>query len=154
VGRHRPDARPRGSGGRRAPKVKRINDEGWRTLAVPGVDEQEQEQAKLARQHGVQNVYVFHRPSDMGAVGDAGSRRTRIVEGLPRRRRDPRHLPPVRRRGRPLPRLLALNDTEASIVPTLARGQALWKVGQRSFLVTHRISRLERWAVDTDARMT
>jgi type IV secretory pathway VirB4 component len=140
--------------GRHAPKIKRINDEGWRTLAVPGVDEQEQEQAKLARQHGVQNIYVFHRPSDMGAVGDAGSRRTRIVEGL---------LADVETRviyrlsqgevehSRDL---LALNDTEASMIPGLARGQALWKVGQRSFLVTHRISRLERWAVDTDARMT
>lgn len=140
--------------GERTAKIKRINDEGWRTLAVPGVDEQEQEQAKLARQYGVQNVYVFHRPSDMGAVGDAGSRRTRIVEGL---------LADVETRvvyrlsegevdkSRDL---LALNDTEASIVPTLARGQALWKVGQRSFLVTHRISRLERWAVDTDGRMS
>ena len=139
--------------GRRAPKIKRINDEGWRTLAVPGVDEQEQEHAKLARQHGVQNVYVFHRPSDMGAVGDAGSRRTRIVEGLladVETRVIHRLSEGEVDRSRDL---LALNDTEASIVPTLARGQALWKVGQRSFLVTHRISRLERWAVDTDARM-
>ena len=44
-------------------------------------------------------------------------------------------------------------NTEAELLPYLRRGWALWKVGQRSFLVQHRLSSLEREIVDTDARM-
>jgi hypothetical protein len=39
------------------------------------------------------------------------------------------------------------------LLPHLPRGQALWKVGARSFLVEHRLSRPEIEVVDTDARM-
>jgi hypothetical protein len=46
-----------------------------------------------------------------------------------------------------------LSDTEAELLPHLRRGWALWKVGQRSFLVQHRLSGLESELVDTDARM-
>ena len=49
--------------------------------------------------------------------------------------------------------LLGLTDTEAELLPHLRRGWALWKVGQRSFLVQHRLSSLEQEIVDTDARM-
>ena len=35
-------------------------------------------------------------------------------------------------------------DTEAELLPSLRRGWALWKVGQRSFLVQHRLSAFER----------
>ena len=36
--------------------------------------------------------------------------------------------------------LLGLTDTEADVTTKLLRGVALWKVGQRSFLVEHRLS--------------
>ena len=49
--------------------------------------------------------------------------------------------------------LLGLSDTEAKLLPHLPRGQALWKVGSRSFLVEHRLSVSELALVDTDARM-
>ena len=49
--------------------------------------------------------------------------------------------------------LLGLTDTEAELLPQLQRGWALWKVGQRSFLVSHHLSSLESEIVDTDARM-
>ena len=39
------------------------------------------------------------------------------------------------------------------LVPTLRRGEALWQVGRRSFLVQHRLSSFEQALVDTDARM-
>jgi hypothetical protein len=50
-------------------------------------------------------------------------------------------------------RLLGLSDTEREVVPRLQRGVGLWKVGDRSFLVQHRLSPLEHGIVDTDARM-
>jgi hypothetical protein len=40
------------------------------------------------------------------------------------------------------------------VLPQLRRGIALWKVGQRSFLVQHRLSVMEQRIVDTDAAMT
>jgi hypothetical protein len=49
--------------------------------------------------------------------------------------------------------LLSLSATETELLPQLRRGVALWKVGQRSFLVQHRLSTIERRIVDTDAAM-
>jgi hypothetical protein len=49
--------------------------------------------------------------------------------------------------------LLGLTTTEAELLPQLPRGVALWKLGLRSFLVAHRLSRRERALVDTDHRM-
>jgi hypothetical protein len=49
--------------------------------------------------------------------------------------------------------LLGLTETEAALVTQLRRGVALWKVGQRSFLVEHRLSAEEEHIIDTDAAM-
>lgn len=49
--------------------------------------------------------------------------------------------------------LLGLSDTEAGLLPRLSKAVALWKVGQRSFLVQHRLGRREWALVDTDAMM-
>jgi len=49
--------------------------------------------------------------------------------------------------------LLGLTDTEAELVVQLRRGMALWKVGQRSFLVEHRLASGEQWLTDTDHAM-
>jgi hypothetical protein len=47
-----------------------------------------------------------------------------------------------------------LTSTEADLLPRLPRGVALWKVGQRAFLVEHRLGRHEATLVDTDRRMS
>jgi hypothetical protein len=49
--------------------------------------------------------------------------------------------------------LLSLSSTESELLPQLRKGVALWKVGQRSFLVQHRLSPMERLMVDTDGAM-
>jgi hypothetical protein len=101
----------------------------------------------------VQNVIVVHRLSDLGAVGAAGSRQARIAEGLIADSdtkviyaQSADQLGAVRE-------LLGLSATETELLPTLRVGEALWVLGRRSFLVQHRLSRLERQLVDTDARM-
>ena len=48
--------------------------------------------------------------------------------------------------------LLQLNAREVAAVSGLSPGMALWKVGQRSFVVEHLVSRAERWIVDTEPR--
>ena len=50
--------------------------------------------------------------------------------------------------------LLQLTNKEVAAVNSLHPGTALWKVGQRSFLVEHQVSRAERWIVDTEPQAT
>jgi hypothetical protein len=49
--------------------------------------------------------------------------------------------------------LLQLNDEEARAISGLGRGVALWRVGSRSYLVRHWISKQESAICDTDSRM-
>lgn len=128
-------------------------DEAWRITADLGVAEWLQLSFKLSRAHGVQNIIALHRLSDLGAAGAAGSREARIAEGLISDADTKVILaqPPDQVDG--LRSLLGLSATEAELVPTLRRGEALWQVGRRSFLVQHRLSSIEQSLVDTDARM-
>jgi hypothetical protein len=50
--------------------------------------------------------------------------------------------------------LLGLTAPEAQLLPRLAKGRALWKVGDRTAVVAHVIGTAERSFCDTDARMT
>jgi len=130
-----------------------VVDEAWRILSNLGIGEWLQQSFKLSRGLGTQNVVVMHRLSDLRAAGNEGSREVRLAEGLLADAetkviyaQPPDQLPQTRE-------LLGLTDTEAELLPHLRRGWALWKVGQRSFLVQHRLSAFERELVDTDARM-
>jgi type IV secretory pathway VirB4 component len=136
-----------------APKVILAVDEAWRITADLGVAEWLQRSFKLSRAHGVQNIIALHRLSDLGAAGAAGSREARIAEGLISDADTKVVLaqPPDQTDG--LRNLLGLSRTEAELVPSLRRGEALWQVGRRSFLVQHRLSSIEHELVDTDARM-
>lgn len=134
-------------------KVIVVVDEAWRITADLGVAEWLQRSFKLSRAYGVQNIIALHRLSDLGAAGAAGSREARIAEGLIADADTKVILaqPPDQIEG--LRNLLGLSATEAELVPTLRRGEALWVVGRRSFLVQHRLSSIEQELVDTDARM-
>jgi type IV secretory pathway VirB4 component len=134
-------------------KVIVVVDEAWRITADLGVAEWLQRSFKLSRAYGVQNIIALHRLSDLGAAGAAGSREARIAEGLIADADTKVILaqPPDQIEG--LRNLLGLSATEAELVPTLRRGEALWVVGRRSFLVQHRLSSMEQELVDTDARM-
>lgn len=141
------------AGERRTAKLISVIDEGWRVTSHIGVAEWLQQSFKLCRAHGVQNILVVHRLTDLGASGAAGSREARIAEGLVADA-DTKVIyaqPPDQLEG--LRGLLGLSATETELVPTLRRGEALWQVGRRSFLVQHRLSAMERELVDTDARM-
>lgn len=141
------------SGGEQGPKMISVLDEGWRITSHIGVAEWLQSSFKLCRAHGVQNIIVVHRLTDLGAGGAAGSREARIAEGLIADAdtkvifaQAPDQLEALRGQ-------LGLSGTETDLVPTLRPGEALWQVGQRSFLVQHRLSGAERELVFTDARM-
>jgi hypothetical protein len=134
-------------------RIIRLFAEAWAILANLGVARWLQASWKLSRAHGVANVAVLHRLSDLTSVGATGSEQVGLAEGL---LSDSETLviyaqPPgeVAR----ATELLSLSPTEAELVPQLRRGIALWKVGRRSFLVRHVVGSSERALVDTDAAM-
>jgi hypothetical protein len=140
----------RGDGIRRVVVV----DEAWAILSNLGIARWLQAGFKLSRAFGVANVAVVHRLSDLRAAGAEGSEQQRLAQGL---------LADSETRvifGQPPSEILAatelvgLTDTEAELLPKLPRGVALWKLGQRSFLVEHRLHPSEAALVDTDTRMT
>ncbi len=131
-----------------------VIDECWALLANLAIARWLQAGFKLARAYGTANVAVVHRLSDLRAAGAEGSEQQRLAEGL---------LADSETRvifGQPPSEvesatdLLGLTSTEADLLPRLPRGVALWKVGQRAFLVEHRLGRHEAALVDTDRRMS
>jgi hypothetical protein len=96
---------------------------------------------------------VIHRLSDLDAVGDEKSEARALALGL---------LADcsvkviyAQERGEALStgRRLGLSDVEIEELPGLGRGQGLWRVGERSFLVNHRLTDGELALFDTNQRM-
>jgi type IV secretory pathway VirB4 component len=131
-----------------------VVDEAWAILGNLAIAKWLQACFKLSRAFGVANVAVLHRFSDLRAVGADGSEQQRLAEGLvgDSETRVIFGQPPSEIDG--ATQLLGLTTTEAELLPQLPRGVALWKVGQRSFLVEHRLARPEAALVDTDRAMT
>ncbi|HLY82549.1 MAG TPA: hypothetical protein VKQ71_06165 [Acidimicrobiales bacterium] len=131
-----------------------VVDEAWAILSNLGIARWLRAGFKLSRAYGVANVAVLHRLSDLRAAGADGSEQQHLAQGL---------LADSETRvifGQPPSEveaatdLVGLTETEAQLLPQLPRGLALWKLGQRSFLVEHRLGRREAVLVDTDARMS
>jgi type IV secretory pathway VirB4 component len=130
-----------------------VADESWKIVQHTGLGEWFQSNFKLARQFGVMNLVVLHKLADLQAAGDAGSRAARITEGLIADastrivyHQDESQVPLTRA-------LLGLSESEARLISMLSAGQALWRVGARSFVVQHYRSRLESRLTDTDTGM-
>lgn len=135
------------------PHVLVVVDEAWAVLANLGVARWLQASWKLSRAYGVANVAVLHRLSDLRSVGASGSEQVGLATGLLSDSetqvlyaQSPGEVAAARE-------LLSLSTTEAELLPQLRRGTALWKVGQRAFLVQHAVGPAERAFVDTDAAM-
>ncbi len=130
-----------------------VADESWKIIQHTGLGEWFQSNFKLARQFGVMNLVVLHKLGDLQAAGDSGSRAARIAEGLIADastrivyHQDESQIELNRS-------LLGLSSTEAQLLTRLSCGQALWRVGSRSFVVQHLRSRLESRLTDTDTGM-
>ena len=144
----------RGATVRTSGQVFLVVDEAWAILSNLGVARWLQSSWKLSRAFGVSNVAVLHRVSDLRSVGASDSEQVALAQGLLADSetrviyaQSPGELALAGE-------LLSLSATESDLLPQLRRGVALWKVGQRSFLVQHRLSPMERLLVDTDGAMT
>jgi hypothetical protein len=130
-----------------------VVDEAWALMSNLGVARWLQASWKLSRAFGVSNVAILHRVSDLHSVGASDSEQVALAKGLLADSetrvvyaQSPGELAVASD-------LLSLSSTEADLLPQLRRGVALWKVGQGSFLVQHRLSNLERALVNTDGAM-
>jgi hypothetical protein len=130
-----------------------VVDESWAILSNLGVARWLQSSWKLSRAFGVSNVAILHRVTDLHSVGASDSEQVALAKGLLADSetrvvyaQSPGELAVASD-------LLSLSSTEAALLPQLRRGVALWKVGQGSFLVQHRLSNLERSLVNTDGAM-
>ncbi|PZR78652.1 MAG: ATP-binding protein [Candidatus Aeolococcus gillhamiae] len=136
--------------------VKRIVvlDEAWALLRNLETARSLAASYKLARWSGVQYLAVLHRLTDIDAAGSAGSEQVSLAQGLLRDSgtvvvyggQSAAEVAVSRE-------LLGLNDIEADLLPGLPRGRALWRLGDRSFLVDHLVGRDERAVIDSDAQM-
>lgn len=130
-----------------------VVDEAWAPLSNLGVARWLQACWKLSRAYGVANMAVLHRISDLRAVGPAGSQQAMLAEGLLSDSETRVVYAQSPGDAQASAQVLGLSGTESDLLPRLGRGVALWKVGRRSFLVEHRLSRFERRLVDTDSNM-
>jgi len=130
-----------------------VVDEAWAILTHLGIARWLRSSWKLARALGVAHVAVLHRVSDLRSAGAEGSETLALAQGLlaDSETRVVYAQPPGELAG--TAEALGLSSTETSLLPRLGRAIALWKVGERSFLVEHRLAPGEHSLVDTDARM-
>jgi hypothetical protein len=136
-------------------KVIFVIDEAWKVFSLVGLGEWLQTQFKNSRLYGQQNIGIMHRPSDLAAAGDTGSRVVKLVEGL---KADCSTFVVFRLDGDELvdaARMLSLSDTEQERLNSLYPGQALWTVGgDERFIVQTAVSSIEMPLVNTDQGMT
>jgi type IV secretory pathway VirB4 component len=133
-----------------------VQEEAWHLLRSPAFAELQQQNFKLARQYGVQNVVVAHHLGDLHAAGDAGSRTAELARGLlaDAATRVLYHLDEGELHA--TAPLLGLNRAHTQVIPKLPRGAGLWLVGGRAHLVHHHLApppSPESWIVDTDQAM-
>jgi len=130
-----------------------VVDEAWAILTELAVARYLRSSWKLARSHGLANVAVCHRASDLSASGPTGSEQTRLAEGL---LADSETVVCYAQPASEIPALadlLGCSREELGVLPRLRRGVALWRVGGRRYLVEHLIGPDERALVDTDSRL-
>lgn len=130
-----------------------IYDEAWRLMRQPALLARMQSQWKLSRGLGIANLLIVHRLSDLEAVGDADSEARALARGLLADcstkviyQQEISESPHTARE-------LGLSVAERAQLPDLQRGEGLWRVGQRAFVVRHIATPRELSLFDTNARM-
>lgn len=135
----------------------RVLDECWRQIRYPAIVRRISEGQKLARGDdttaGSATVIALHRISDLlGAAPDVRELALGLLADCSTRiiyNQADDQIPLTRS-------TLNLTDVEAAMLPQLPQATALWKVGQRSFLVDHTVLKdgMEWDLIQTDSRMS
>jgi hypothetical protein len=129
-----------------------VLDEAWCLLAHERTTRYLQACWKLGRSHGVANMAIVHRLSDLRAQADDGSALAKVGMGLLGDTQTRVLFRQSSDQVTDAADLLRLTAPEAALLPRLGRGRALWKVGDRTAVVDHVLG-AETRLFDTDARM-
>jgi len=130
-----------------------IYDEAWRLLRQASLLTRMQSQWKLSRALGIANLMIVHRLSDLDAVGEANSQARNLALGLLADCSTKIIYAQERSEAAKTGEGLGLSSTEIDQLPDLERGEGLWRVGERSFVVRHLCTPGELDLFDTNARM-
>ncbi len=130
-----------------------ILDEAWAILRNVHVARWVTEAIKLSREFSASYWLAFHKLSDTGAVGDAGSEQVALaralLEDIEMRIIYAQSPGEIERNGE----LLGLTATERAAIPQLVKGRGVWKIGQRSFLVQQQRTAQEVAITDTSSAL-
>jgi len=130
-----------------------IYDEAWRVLKQPALLARMQSQWKLSRALGIANLMVIHRLSDLDAVGERDSEARNLALGLLADCSTKIIYAQESGEDAKTGATLGLSSTEIDQLASLARGEGLWRVGERSFVVRHVCTPGELALFDTNQRM-
>ena len=130
-----------------------IYDEAWRVLKQPALLARMQSQWKLSRALGLANLLVIHRLSDLDAVGERDSEARNLALGLLADCSTKIIYAQESGEDAKTGAALGLSSTETDQLASLARGEGLWRIGERSFVVRHICTPNELALFDTNQRM-
>jgi hypothetical protein len=130
-----------------------VYDEAWRVLKQPALLARMQSQFKLSRALGIANLMVIHRLSDLDAVGEANSQARNLALGLLADCSTKIIYAQESGEDQKTGAALGLSSTEIDQLSGLARGEGLWRIGERSFVVRHVCTPGELALFDTNQRM-
>ncbi len=135
------------------PRRVQVLEEIWALLGSERVAKYYQSCQKLARSYGVANISVAHRIADLRAQSDDGTSAAKVSMGI---LADTQTQILFRQSADQIPEatsMLGLTSYEAQLLPQLVRGRSLWRVGDHTAVVQHRIGS-DEWAIcDTDQRL-
>ena len=135
------------------PRRVQILEEIWALLGSERVAKYYQSCQKLARSYGVANISVAHRIADLRAQSDDGTAAAKVSMGI---LADTQTQILFRQSADQVPEateMLGLTSYQAQLLPQLVRGRALWRVGDHTAVVQHRIGSAEWSICDTDQGM-
>lgn len=136
-----------------APRRVQVLEEIWALLGSERVAKYYQSCQKLARAYGVANIAVAHRIADLRAQAGDGTAAAKISIGLLADTQTRILFRQSTDQIAEAKELLGLTEVEADILPRLVRGRALWRVGDHTAVVQHRIAPGEWDLCNTDGRM-
>jgi type IV secretory pathway VirB4 component len=131
-----------------------LADEAWKMLEHDGLAQWFRANFKLTRKYGTLNVIVAHKPADVTGSGDEGTARHAAARGLIT---DCATRVIYHQAAGDIPqciKLFGLSARAGDILAQLKKGQALWQVGRRLFIVQHVRTQIEKAFTDTDAGMS
>jgi type IV secretory pathway VirB4 component len=135
------------------PQRVQVLDEAWALLGNRHTAEWLQSCFKLGRTYGTANICIAHRVTDLVAQADDGSATSKIAAGLLAdsatkivHRQAPDQVASAVEH-------VGLTEAESQVIAQLARGRAIWRIGNHTTLVDHTIAPSEEALCDTDHNM-